>query len=319
MTQQKILVVIGATGQQGGSVIHHVTSHPKLSQQYKIRGVTRDPIGHRSRVPAEVELVKADLDDVESLKKAFKDADTVFGVTNYWEKCHKEYEKQQGINIADAAKAAGVHHLLWSASTDCEKVSGGKLKDCEYFDNKAQVMEYIEGMKGDMITTHPTPAVFMQNFRREVSVDPSSGDLLWCKPWDQHKTRVPLIDAADSGMYVAGILLQDEASMNGKKIIGTAEWRSPQEFLDDFNKETGKNVKFRQVSADEYLKSFAGFFPAEWSKAPAALTDNMVWMRDYGFFGPGGEESQVECDKVLGDFKPKSFSEFVRSNGPWEW
>ena len=312
MSQQKILVVVGATGQQGGSVIHFVTTHPTLREQFKIRGVTRDPEANRSKVPSEVELVRADLDDVESLKRAFKDAHTVFGVTNYWEKRDKEYEKQQGINIVDAAKASGVQHLLWSASTDCEKVSNGELKDCEYFDNKAQVMEYAERIKGDMITTHPTPAVFMQNFRREISVD-SSGNLQWCKPWDQHKTRVPLIDAADSGMYVAGILLQDPASMNGKKIIGTAQWLSPQEYLDIFNEETGKAVKFREVSPEEYRKSFAGPF------APAAITANMIWMRDYGFFGPGGEESQAESDQVLGDFKPKSFRDFVRRNAPWEW
>ena len=309
MTSKKILVVIGATGQQGGSVISHVSAHPTLSQQYKIRGVTRD--ASRAKLPPEVEVVQANLDDVDSLKKAFEGGHTVFGVTNYWERCDKEYEKQQGINIVDAAKVSGIQHLIWSASTNCEKVSGGRVKDCEYFDNKAQVMEYIEHVKGDMIATYPVPGVFMQNFKREV-VLAQSGSLIWPKPWDQHKTRIPLIDASDSGMYVAGILLQDSKLLNGKRILGTAEELSPQEMLDIFNSEAGKKVKFQQVSHEEFSKNFDKRFAA-------ALTANMVWMRDYGFFGPGSEESQRESDRVLLDFKPKKWGDFVRRNGPWKW
>jgi uncharacterized protein YbjT (DUF2867 family) len=54
-----------------------------------------------------VEVVQADLNDVESLKKAFHGAHGVFGVTNFWE-CWYDAEIKQGKNIADAAKAAGV-------------------------------------------------------------------------------------------------------------------------------------------------------------------------------------------------------------------
>ena len=138
MSAPKILAVVGATGQQGGSVITHVSGHSTLSKEYKIRAMTRNP--SKAKFGPEIEVVKADLDDIESLKAAFKGAHTVFGVTDYWSRCDKEYEKQQGINIADAAKAANVKHLIWSASTDCEKVSGGKLKDCEYFDNVSDTL-----------------------------------------------------------------------------------------------------------------------------------------------------------------------------------
>ena len=179
MSSLKVLVVIGATGKQGGSVIKHVSSHPVLSKQFKIRALTRSP--EKANFPNDIEVVEADLDDVESLKMAFRGGHTVFGVTNYWEKCDREYEKQQGINIADAARASGVQHLIWSASTNSAKVSAGKITDCEYFDNKAEVMEYIEETKGGMLATYPTPAVFMQMFKNEIRLGPDSTPV-WYKP-----------------------------------------------------------------------------------------------------------------------------------------
>lgn len=79
----KLLVVFGATGNQGGSVIRSVLEDVELSKQFKIRGVTRDP----SKADAQelqkkgVEMVKADVEDKESLRNAVKGANTVFAVT----------------------------------------------------------------------------------------------------------------------------------------------------------------------------------------------------------------------------------------------
>ena len=241
----RILAVVGATGQQGGSVIKHVTSHPELSKTFTIRALTRSPEEARGKLSSDVEVVQADLDDVESLEAAFQGVDTVFGVTNYWEKCGKEYEKQQGMRIADAAKAAGVRHLIWSASTNVAKLTGGKIEHCEYFDNKAEVMEYIEQIESDgMMASYPTPGVFMQNFKNEIRLDPD-GVPTWYKPWDFQKTRVPYIDAIDSGMYIAGIMLQGPEKMNGVTILGTAEWESPREIFDEASQEIGQDIKFQ--------------------------------------------------------------------------
>ncbi|KAL7954071.1 hypothetical protein V8C34DRAFT_295394 [Trichoderma compactum] len=38
----KIITVFGATGNQGGSVVEAILADPALSQEFKIRGVTRD-------------------------------------------------------------------------------------------------------------------------------------------------------------------------------------------------------------------------------------------------------------------------------------
>ena len=151
----------------------------------------------------------------------------------------------------------------------------------------------------------------MQNFKREVQRD-KNGKLIWPKPWDQHKTGIPYIDAHDSGMYVAGLMLQDPRAINGKKIVGMAEWISPQDALDVFSKESGQTVEFKEVSEEEFASQLPKLFSH-------AVTGNMIWMRDYGFFGPGGENAREESDQVLAGFKPKSWKEYVQQNGPWHW
>jgi uncharacterized protein YbjT (DUF2867 family) len=80
----KIITVFGATGNQGGSVVNHILAHPELSKQYKIRAITRDPSGAKGQALEKrgAEVVSADLNDKESLKKALKGSSVVFGVTN---------------------------------------------------------------------------------------------------------------------------------------------------------------------------------------------------------------------------------------------
>jgi hypothetical protein len=60
-----------------------------------------------------VEVVEAELDDVESLKKAFKGAWGVYGVTNYWEH-GDDGETRHGKNMVDAAKFAGVSYFVYA-------------------------------------------------------------------------------------------------------------------------------------------------------------------------------------------------------------
>src|SRR5262245_27983878 len=108
MADKKIIAVVGATGTQGGGLCQAILSDP--SGGFAVRDVTRDPSKEKGTALAAkgAEVVRANLDDVESLKKAFSSAYGVYGVTNFWEHFSAEKEKAQAKNIAEAAKAAGV-------------------------------------------------------------------------------------------------------------------------------------------------------------------------------------------------------------------
>jgi len=161
----KIITVFGATGNQGGSVIKTILAHPKLSKEYKIRGVTRDPKKEKAQALHKqgVEVVAADLADVESVRKVVGGASAVFAVTNYWESRSRDVEVSYGKNIADAAKAAGIELLVWSSLPNATKLTNGKLKAIEHFDGKAEIEDYIR--KLNVPAAFFMPAVFMSTSR----------------------------------------------------------------------------------------------------------------------------------------------------------
>ena len=110
MATKKILVVFGATGNQGGSVINAVLGDAKTGNDFKIRGITRDPTKPNAKAleARGVECVAADINSKDQISAALKGAYAVFAVTNYWEKMDAELELDQGKTIADAAKVR--HH-----------------------------------------------------------------------------------------------------------------------------------------------------------------------------------------------------------------
>src|SRR5947208_2196014 len=122
MADKKIIAVVGSTGSQGHGLCEAILADP--SGGFGCRAITRDPGKDKAKALAAkgAEVVKADLDDVESLKKAFAGAHGVYGVTNFWEHFSAEKEKAQAKNIADAAKAAGVKHVIWSTLEDTRKL-----------------------------------------------------------------------------------------------------------------------------------------------------------------------------------------------------
>src|SRR5689334_21979959 len=131
---KKLIAVIGATGQQGGSVVRAL----QASGQFKVRALTRNPGKHRDLAD---EVVEADLDHPETLKAAFEGAHGVFLVTNFWEADTDELK--QATAAVRAAKEAGVKHFVWSTLPNVEAISSGKF-DVPHFTGKAKVDRIVK-------------------------------------------------------------------------------------------------------------------------------------------------------------------------------
>lgn len=141
-----LLVVFGATGQQGGSVVKSVLADPELSKTYKVRAITRDTTKPAAKALSDqgVEVVSADADKPETLKSALAGAHTVFALTaTIYDEKLEQREHDQGKAMADAAVAAGAKYFIFSTLSNVEKGSGGKLKNAGHFDTKAVVEDYI--------------------------------------------------------------------------------------------------------------------------------------------------------------------------------
>ncbi len=121
MPERKIIAVVGATGAQGGGVVRAILAD--RSGSFAARAITRKPDSEKARALRELgaEVVAADLDHPATLGPAFAGAYGAFCVTNYWEHFSPERELAQARAMAEAAKAAGLAHVIWSTLEDTRR------------------------------------------------------------------------------------------------------------------------------------------------------------------------------------------------------
>ena len=114
----KTIAIVGATGAQGGGLARAVLAQEE--GPFSARVLTRNPASDRARELAALgaEVVEADLDDADSVKRAFDGAYGAFCVTNFWEHFSPERELAQAANMAEAARATGLRHVVWSTLED---------------------------------------------------------------------------------------------------------------------------------------------------------------------------------------------------------
>ncbi|GAM87539.1 hypothetical protein ANO11243_055650 [Dothideomycetidae sp. 11243] len=291
---KKVLTIIGGTGNQGGSIITTALSHPELSSKYTLRTITRNPDSKKAQALAAqgVELVKGDLDDAASLRAAFDGSHGVFGVTDFWSHNSKTKEVANGKALFDAAKAAGVKHFIWSALPHVSKLSDGKYTHVDHFDGKAEVREYIEQNKpSGMWTTFVMPAMFLEQVKGMIFPVPGVGPAL-ALPFPDDKVEWPLFSPSkDNGAYVMGVFESGQKADNAV-VQAVSDWTTPAAAVEAVSRAAGKEVKFVTPTGEQFKANLP---------APIAedLTQMMLWMGEFGYYGPGAKERQSESDKWL--------------------
>jgi uncharacterized protein YbjT (DUF2867 family) len=197
-----MIVVTGATGKQGGAVARHL-----LRDGWKVRAVTRNAESEAARALAAqgVEVVQGDMTSRADMDRALKGAYGVFSVQNTWE-AGVDGEIAQGKNVADAAKAAGVKHFVYTSVGGAERNTG-----IPHFDSKWELEKYIESL--GLPVTVLRPVFFMENLA-PGSMGPRDGALVVAMP-----PNVPLqmIAVDDIGAFVAKAFADPEA-YKGKAI-----------------------------------------------------------------------------------------------------
>lgn len=313
MSGKKILTIFGATGNQGGSILDVVLARPELSSKYTLRGITRDPSSEKSKAMAAkgVEMVKAELDDVESMKKAIEGSYGVFGVTDFWSILDKQREIQQGKNIFEAAKAENVRHFVFSSLPYAEKLTKGELKHVDHFDSKAQVEEYVEANKGAMIASYVMPAMFIKFAKGQVRAVEGTPTLTM--PFPSDSIAWPLIEPRrDLGKYVMAVF-EGGSEANGVQIHAVSTWTTPKEVVSGIGKAAGQEVVFKTLPAD----IFAGFLP---ENIRNELLETMLLVGNYSYYGKGEEKNQAKHEKwLLPGSDLVSYEQWAMENGPWEF
>ena len=166
-------------------------------------------------------MVAANVDDAESLKAAVRGSYGVFGVTDFWSIMDKARETQQGKNIFEACKAENVKHFVFSSLPSADKMSSGRYKHVDHFDSKADVDEYVDANKGDMITSSFQPAMFASV---SANAQVQDGVPTLALPFPSEDMAWPVLDPRrDTGKFVMG-LFEGASSANGIKVHGATTW-----------------------------------------------------------------------------------------------
>ncbi|KAL2870718.1 NmrA/HSCARG family protein [Aspergillus lucknowensis] len=302
------LVVFGATGQQGSSIITTVLTHPTLSKRYSVRGITRN-VAHPKALSLaarakSIELVEADLDDPSTLPAALKNAHTVILITEtIYAADLKEREARQGKAVADAAVAAGAEFFIFSTAAHASKLWDGGPVD--QFDSKAEVEEYIRGLRFKQ-SAFIAPGMFMQNLTRGMAPrkqDDGSYAIIGVN--DPH-VKIPLIETvADTGLYVVP-LLKDPEGMNGRVMHAATGLYSFSEIAEIISRVSGETVKYVQIAGEVY----AGFMKEEQG---ARMVSMMRFVDNPGYYGPRTEELVRETVELV-EGKLTTVEEFAQEN-----
>lgn len=276
----KILVIFGATGQQGGSIIDTVLNDEDLSKTYKMRAVTRDPSRPSSQSLQQkgIEVVVGDVDNPESLKTVFQNAHTVFLITGASaEGVTKEQEIVQGKAATDAAVAAGVQYLIYSTLPNVTSLSGGKFTGVLHFDSKAEIEQYIRSQP--IKSAFFAPGSFMSNYESVMAPRDAGDGTFSITNCVSPTTELPLVDTAnDTGKYVGAILAQPEL-YEGKVFSAATRPYSLGEIARIMSQTSGKTVVYKQLPAEV----FGGFMPEGRGKE---LIQMMEYFQEFGYYGP---------------------------------
>lgn len=233
------IVVTGATGQQGGAVLRHLRG-----RGIPVRALTRDPQAAAARALADagIAVVRGDLDDRASLDRALVGAYGVYSVQNY-ALTGFAGEVRQGKALADAAKAAGIRHLVYSSVGGAERRTG-----VSHFESKFRIEEHIRAL--DLPHTILRPAFFMENWGR--SRDAILGGTL-AQPLDP-ATPLQMIAVEDIGAFAA-LAFAEPAEWLGRAVELAGDALTMTQMAALVDRVVGRAVLYVRVPPDQFRRA----------------------------------------------------------------
>ena len=258
MSEQKIIAVVGATGAQGGGLVRAILADP--SGQFKPRAITRNPESDKAKALADAgaEVIAANVDDLVSLRRAFEGAYGAFCVTFFWDHFSPEKEYAEAGYMADAAKQAGVQHVIWSTLDDTRRFIPLDDDRMPTLQGKYKVPHYDGKGEADALFTRAgAPTTFLltsfywENFIY-FGAGPKRGPdgrLALVMPMGDKK--LPGIAAEDIGKCVVG-LLQRGREFIGKTVGIAGEHLSGAEMAAAMTRALGETVTYQDVPPEVY-------------------------------------------------------------------
>jgi len=280
--KEKLILVAGATGRQGGVVTKNL-----LEKGFAVRAMTRNPEGEKALAlkSNEVEIVKADMNDPDSLTAALDGVYGVFSVQNFWE-AGNEDEIAQGKALADAAKAADVKHFVYSSVA-----SANKNTNLSHFDSKFEIEGHIRNI--DLPYTIFRPVSFMENFfmmKEQIDSNKFENAILPDVP-------LQMIAANDIGRFVA-LAFESPEKFIGETVDIAGDSVTYTKVAELFAKQLGRDVSYTPISLDDFRNQMGD----EYAKM-------INWLNTVGY------EVDIENLESANDIKLVKLDEWIPASG----
>jgi uncharacterized protein YbjT (DUF2867 family) len=259
-----------------------------LGRGIGVRALTRDPEKPEAKelVDLGAEVASGDLEDRSSIERVLDGVHGVFSVQQSWE-TGVEGEVRQGVLLADAAKAAGVDHYVYSSVGSAHRDTG-----IPHFESKWEVEEHVRG--SGVPYTVLRPVFFMQNW--EFMGEPILGGTL-PQPLDPDKP-FQMVDANDIGVF-ATMAFENPGEWIGREVDLAGDEMTMPQIADTFSRVIGRQVDYFQVPWDQ--------FEEQMGEEYAVM---------YRWFDEHGYEADIAA---LKEEHPGlvTFEQYLRANG-WE-
>ena len=258
MGQKQIIAVVGATGMQGNGLVRAILSDPQSG--FTVRALTRDVQSDKAKELARLgaEVVAADVHDLESLKRAFAGAYGAFCVTFFWAHMSPEKEFGEAQAMAQAAKAAGLQHVIWSTHEDTRRwvpLSDARMPTLmdkykvPHFDAKGEA-------DGEFRRLGVPTTFFLTSFYWDnliyFGMGPKKGpDGVLAITLPMGDKRLPGIAAVDIGKCALGVFKKRDQFL--EKTVGVAgEHLTGTQMAAVLTRHLGQEVRYNAVSPEVY-------------------------------------------------------------------
>lgn len=230
---EQIILVTGATGRQGGAVYQQLRK-----KGFKLRALVRDPDSKQARqlIGYGEKVLQGSLDDPDSLMRAMEGVYGVFSVQPY-----TANEIQQGVAVIETAKRQGVSHFVYSSVGSADEETG-----IPHFESKVKVEEHLRS--SGLQYTIGRPVFFMENWWRGFGESICDGQLQ--QPLSP-TASLQMIAVDDIGAFAA-LAFEDPGKWKNRTFSLAGDDLSMQQIADAFSRATARDVKYVQVSWDQF-------------------------------------------------------------------
>ncbi|KAJ2369648.1 hypothetical protein H4S02_001266 [Coemansia sp. RSA 2611] len=243
----KTVVVFGATGHQGGSVLRALADDAAYHVRAVTRSTTSDKVLELALLHPRVEWVEADVSSAASVARAVANAHVVFGMTQYTEALASSHELAHGKRIVDACVSANVEFLVFSTLPSAQAISSGECAHVRHFEDKHRIYEYLRTQQ-TIRWAAVQPAVYLQNIPASARWDDQGGqnELVFGFFGDAQR-KLPYIDVSRDFGSVVRYVIERPDEFNGQCVPAVSGYFSPQEIVDAFVRVSGVRASVVEV------------------------------------------------------------------------